>query len=162
MNEITHDQPWILHGNKNTQRRMYTVYSLSALSAQEFPKIVQRCTNLFLRWDVNQISQGLCTTVTLFVHCLFTCTCLQAQTSRSEQVVNKQCNCSAQSLGQILVHFPLREQTCTSVPLHNFEEILGHIELTSAGVAGFTVPPSGGSPGPPILEKKGPLPDRLS
>ena len=71
------------------------------------------------------------TVCSLLVHCLFTCTCLQAQTSRSEQVVNKQCNCSAQSLGN-LVHFPSREQTCT--PLHNFEkfwEILGHIELTS-------------------------------
>ena len=40
--------------------------------------VVQMCTNLFLWWEVNQISQGLCTAVTLQWHCLFTCTtCLE-------------------------------------------------------------------------------------
>ena len=39
-------------------------------------QIVRRCTNLFPRWEVNQ-NKGLCTAVTLLVHCLFTCTCLK-------------------------------------------------------------------------------------
>ena len=95
-----------------------------ALSAQEFPKIVQRCTNLFPRWEVNQISQGLCTAVTLFVHSLFAACSLVLVYKRKQVEVNKQCNCSAQSL----VHFPSREQTCTFA---QFLEILGYIELTS-------------------------------